>query len=56
LRRIGSYLLLSSVVFNLVNHLSDNQNRNGRFNKKNILFDLKSRYAEKSKNYFLNII
>jgi hypothetical protein len=46
LRRIGSYLLLSSVVFNLVNHLSDNQNRNGRFNKKNILFELKSRYAQ----------
>jgi hypothetical protein len=49
LRRMGSYLLISSIVFNLVNHLSDDQNRNGRFNKKKLLFELKSRYAQNLK-------
>jgi hypothetical protein len=46
LRRIGSYLLISSALFNLFNHLSGDQNRIGRFDKKKILFELKSRYAE----------
>jgi hypothetical protein len=49
LRRIGSFLLLSSALFNLVNHLNGDQNRIGRFDKEKILFELKCRYAENLK-------